>query len=44
MQNDVNFSKWNMLGIKTKYYNTRLHAGAFALPNYVEEMLRDVEG
>ena len=22
---------------------TQLHAGAFALPNYVEEMLRDVE-
>ena len=32
-----------MLGIKTKYYNTKLHCGAFALPNYVEEMLRDVE-
>ena len=32
-----------MLGIKTKYYNTKLHAGAFALPSYVEEMLRDVE-
>ena len=35
--------KWSMLGIKTKYYNTKLHCGAFALPNYVEEMLRDVE-
>ena len=35
--------KWSMLGIKTKYYNTKLHAGAFALPNYVEEMLRDVD-
>jgi spermidine synthase len=35
--------KWNSLGIKTKYYNTRLHAGAFALPTYVEELLRDVE-
>ena len=32
-----------MLEINTRYYNTRLHAGAFALPNYVEELLRDVE-
>jgi len=40
---DANFVKWNVLGLKTKYYNTELHAGAFALPNYVEEMLEDVE-
>ncbi len=40
---DFNSVKWNMLGLKTKYYNTKLHAGAFALPNYVEEMLREVE-
>lgn len=40
---DLNQSAWNLLGLKTKYYNTRLHAGAFALPNYVEELLRDVE-
>lgn len=30
---------WNKLGIKTKYYNSALHKGAFALPNYVLEML-----
>lgn len=35
--------RWNTLGMKTQYYNTRLHVGAFALPNYVEELLRDVE-
>lgn len=35
--------KWNQLGIKTRYYNTKLHKGAFALPNYVEELLKDVE-
>ncbi|NLG04991.1 MAG: polyamine aminopropyltransferase [Clostridia bacterium] len=35
--------RWNTLGLKTQYYNTRLHVGAFALPNYVEELLRDVE-
>lgn len=40
---DLNAVKWNMLSLKTKYYNTKLHAGAFALPNYVEEMLREVE-
>ncbi|MCM1133923.1 MAG: polyamine aminopropyltransferase [Ruminococcus flavefaciens] len=40
---DLNSVRWNMLGLKTKYYNTKLHAGAFALPNYVEEMLREVE-
>ena len=40
---DANLVKWNVLGLKTKYYNTELHAGAFALPNYVEEMLEDVE-
>jgi len=40
---DLNEIKWNMLGLKTKYYNTRLHLGSFALPNYVEELLRDVE-
>jgi spermidine synthase len=34
---------WNGLGIKTRYYNTKLHAGCFALPTYVEEMLREVE-
>ncbi|MCL2396809.1 MAG: polyamine aminopropyltransferase [Defluviitaleaceae bacterium] len=32
---------WNTLGIKTHYYNTRLHRGAFALPNYVTEMLNN---
>ncbi len=40
---DLNATKWNALGLQTKYYNTQLHVGAFALPNYVEEMLRDVE-
>jgi len=40
---DLDAVKWNALGMKTKYYNTRLHVGAFALPTYVEELLRDVE-
>ena len=32
---------WNALGLKTKYYNTELHTGCFALPNYVKDMLSD---
>ncbi|MCR6546768.1 polyamine aminopropyltransferase [Dehalobacterium formicoaceticum] len=30
---------WNGLGLKTKYYNTEIHQGSFALPNYVKELL-----
>jgi spermidine synthase len=33
---------WNKLAIKTKYYNTDLHVGCFALPNYVKEMLEGI--
>lgn len=35
--------EWNALGLKTEYYNTKLHRGAFALPNYVWDKLRAVE-
>lgn len=31
------------LNIRTKYYNHQLHVGAFCLPNYVEELLSNVE-
>lgn len=34
---DLKESDWNSLNLKTKYYNTSLHRGAFALPNYVKE-------
>ena len=34
---------WNALGIATRYYNSNLHKGAFALPNYVEELLNQDE-
>ncbi len=34
---------WNDLAIQTRYYNAKLHQGAFALPTYVEEMLRHDE-
>lgn len=40
-QKDLKAEVWNAFGIKTKYYNTELHQGAFALPNYVKEMLED---
>lgn len=40
---DLNAVSWKMLGLFTKYYTPQLHSGAFALPAYVEEMLRDVE-
>ena len=36
---DLDADAWNALGIKTRYYNTRLHVGSFALPNYVLELL-----
>jgi spermidine synthase len=39
---DLDADKWNALGIKTKYYNTELHKGCFALPNYVKEILANV--
>lgn len=41
--NDLNAAAWNMRSLPTRYYNTRLHLGAFALPGYVEDLLRDVE-
>lgn len=37
---DLNAENWNKLGLKTKYYNTDLHTGAFALPNYVIDLLK----
>ncbi|SHI19944.1 spermidine synthase [Sporobacter termitidis DSM 10068] len=40
---DLDEAKWNGLKLSTKYYNTKLHAGAFALPNYVWALLKDVE-
>ncbi len=40
---DLKAEEWNKLGLKTKYYNTDLHVGCFALPNYVKEMLDNVE-
>lgn len=36
---DLKQEEWKKLNINTKYYNTDLHKGAFALPNYIKEML-----
>lgn len=38
---DLKADIWNSFGIKTKYYNTELHKGAFALPNYVKELISE---
>lgn len=38
---DFKPEQWKAFGIKTKYYNTDLHKGAFALPTYVNEMLKE---
>lgn len=40
---DQDAARWKVLGLRTRYYNEQLHRGAFALPNYVEEMLEKVE-
>lgn len=40
---DFDPASWKKLGLKTKYYTPTLHVGCFALPAYVEQMLRDVE-
>ena len=39
---DANFEKWQALNVQTNYYNTKIHSGAFALPTYVEKLLRDI--
>ena len=40
---DLNAEKWLEKKINTKYYQPSLHKGVFALPVYVEELLKDVE-
>ncbi len=41
--NDLQAEKWNELHIPTWYYTTNLHAGAFMLPKYVEDLLEEEE-
>ena len=40
---DLDEARWNAYGLKCRYYTTTLHKGAFYLPAYVEELLKDVE-
>lgn len=40
---DLQADWWNGLGIKTRYYNTILHRGCFAIPNNVRDALRESE-
>lgn len=40
---DLDAAKWNDLGLKTKYYNTELHRGCFAIPTYVQELLDEAD-
>ena len=41
---DLNAKRWNDRKIKTWYYTTNLHTGAFMLPRYVEDQLIEEEG
>lgn len=38
---DIEEQTWKALGLETKYYNTDIHRGSFALPNYVLEQLEN---
>lgn len=40
---DMDAEAWNGLGLKTRYYNTDLHKGCFAVPNYVRGLLEQKE-
>lgn len=40
---NLDADKWNALGLETKYYNTDLHVGCFALPNFVKAKLENKE-
>ena len=40
---DLDAKRWDELGLKTWYYTTHLHRGAFMLPKYVEDLLEEEE-
>ncbi|MBS5145790.1 MAG: polyamine aminopropyltransferase [Butyricicoccus pullicaecorum] len=40
---DLDEARWNAYGLPCRYYTTTLHKGAFYIPAYVEELLKDVE-
>ncbi len=41
--NDHDAKAWESLGLKTKYYNSDLHKGCFALPSFVLDKLYEKE-
>ena len=41
---DLDAERWKGRHIKTWYYTTNLHMGAFMLPKYVEDLLEEEEG
>lgn len=40
---DLKKEDWAALNLRTRYYTSRLHVGAFYLPAFLEEMLSEVE-
>ena len=40
---DLDEVRWNMRSLSCNYYTTTLHKGAFYIPAYVEELLKNVE-
>ncbi len=40
---DFDGNKWRSLNLRTQYYTTKLHIGAFYLPAFLEKMLEEVE-
>lgn len=40
---DFDSKKWLSLNLRTQYYTTKLHVGAFYLPAFLEKMLEEVE-
>lgn len=40
---DFNAERWLSLHLRTQYYTTKLHIGAFYLPAYLERLLEEVE-
>ena len=40
---DLDEGRWNARSLACKYYTTTLHRGAFYIPAYVEELLKNVE-
>lgn len=40
---DMDATRWQSYNLKTKYYTSKLHVGAFYLPAFLEELLKEVE-